>query len=745
MGFRFHRFMMTRTSIIISFLLFGAWLDAAAQATVRIVDAEEGIPLPYAFVRFTCLSGDCADSIRMQSTDRNGTAAIPFEAPVAVAARSLGYVEGYDTLRQGESAVIRLVAEPWSGETVVVTGQYAPTGSDRSLYDVRVISNEEIDRRAAQDLRDLMGGELNVRLGQDNVLGSSMSVQGVSGQNVKILIDGTPVVGRVAGNIDISQIPLNNVERVELVEGPLSTVYGTDALGGVVNLITDRKAASGITAEANAYHESAGTWNADGRVSALLGTTRLMVSGGRNLFDGFSRPDTSRFMRWKPREQYFADWDGTWFAGDFALSYTGRLFDEYILNRGIPRPPYGETAFDETYRTDRITNRVQARGEIGEHRIELSAALSNYTRRRNTFFRNLVTLEQQPTATPSDHDTVRFDSWNVRGSASGDADLFNSSWQAGFEAGIDNASGDRIDSIGRSAGDYAMYASVRSTPVPRLTVQPGLRYAYNTNYDAPLIPSLNVKYEPAARLTIRASYARGFRAPSLRDLYFLFVDVNHNIRGNTDLRAETSDNFQASLSWKRATASDLLEATAGGFYNDIRNLITLANVGGDLYSYENVGTYRTAGLKLGGRYRREGVTTAVGASLIGRYNAFSDESDVPALLFSPEVTASASWKIPGIAELAFDYKYTGRLPSYALDADGNLVERCVDDYHTLNASAGRSFGDDLVTVRIGGKNLFDVTDVVTTAGGDGVHDAGASSLPVSWGRSFFIDINVAIK
>ena len=91
-----------------------------------------------------------------------------------------------------------------------------------------------------QNLANIIEKELNIKLSEDNLLGSSLSIQGVSGQNVKILIDNIPVIGRLNGNIDISQISLNNIEKIEIVEGPLSTVYGTDALAGTINLITKK-------------------------------------------------------------------------------------------------------------------------------------------------------------------------------------------------------------------------------------------------------------------------------------------------------------------------------------------------------------------------------------------------------------------------------------------------------------------------------------------------------------------------
>lgn len=123
---------------------------------------------------------------------------------------------------------------------LVVTGQYAPNTIEKATHKVRVIDRQKMDVMSAQNLRDVLTNELNIRISQDNVLGSSMSMQGISGQNVKILIDGVPVVGRLEGNIDLSQINLNNIERVEIIEGPMSVNYGTDALAGTINLITKK-------------------------------------------------------------------------------------------------------------------------------------------------------------------------------------------------------------------------------------------------------------------------------------------------------------------------------------------------------------------------------------------------------------------------------------------------------------------------------------------------------------------------
>ena len=128
---------------------------------------------------------------------------------------------------------------------VVVTGQYKPQSAKNSVYQVRTISKERIQKQGATKLQDVLSNELNIRFSQDLATGGSdITMMGLKGQNVKILIDGLPMVGRqgTSNEIDINQIDINSIERIEIVEGPMSVVYGADALAGVINIITKKAA-----------------------------------------------------------------------------------------------------------------------------------------------------------------------------------------------------------------------------------------------------------------------------------------------------------------------------------------------------------------------------------------------------------------------------------------------------------------------------------------------------------------------
>jgi len=133
---------------------------------------------------------------------------------------------------------------------VVVTGQYKPQSVKQSVYQVRTITKEQIQKQAASKLQDVLNNQLNIRFSQDlSTGGSDISMLGLSGQNVKILLDGVPMTGRqgTSNEININSIEINSVERIEIIEGPMSVIYGADALAGVINIITKKAKAEQLS------------------------------------------------------------------------------------------------------------------------------------------------------------------------------------------------------------------------------------------------------------------------------------------------------------------------------------------------------------------------------------------------------------------------------------------------------------------------------------------------------------------
>lgn len=718
------------------------------------VKGDNGKNLPSAYVLFTALPNG---SSKAKQTDLNGMIAFKVTSDSIKSAQikisHLGFKSITDTISLGQSKQYsyQMSIDTYGLGQVVVTAQYMPVSIDKSIHDIRVIDEDRLLQQAAINLRDVLQKETNMRVSQDNILGSGLSMQGISGQNVKILVDGIPVIGRLNGNVDISQINVNNVERIEIIEGPLSVNYGTDALAGTVNVITKKQEAEQWDATVNTYFESVGQYNIDGRLGAGIKNHSFVLSGGRNYFDGWTASDhffefprqtladSGRVKNWNPKEQYFMNVQYSFSHGSWNYRPYFDFFQEKIVNRGTPRAPYHVTAFDDHYRTWRKKGGLDVSGYITpDYKFNAVASYSRFKRIKNTYYRDLTTLDSELTTNSGDQDTSVFDLWMSRGSFSRVRPNAKISFELGYEINVENAEGRRIDGGERSIGDYAAFGSLEYSPIDGLTIKPGIRYGYNSAYQAPVTPSLNIRYS-VKRFTIRGSYARGFRAPTLKELYFDFVDINHNIQGSQDLKAEHSDNGSLSVKWKYLKAQSSLKFGVSGFYNDIRNMISLGLAEGSNteFTYLNIGAFRTTGVSLSTDLKFYHLTGIIGFSCVGRYNDLADSEDIPAFSFTPEIRTVLTYDFKKLkGSISLFYNYIGELPSYSSNSEGDISIRKVEDYHLLDLTASKRFWKDRIILSIGAKNLLNIQQVDSNIASVGAHSSGGA-VNVGWGRSVF--------
>jgi outer membrane receptor for ferrienterochelin and colicins len=641
-------------------------------------------------------------------------------------------------------------------DEVVITGQYAPNDPSRAVQKIKVIGRQKIEMMNAQNLKDVLSNELNIRISNDNILGSSVSIGGVSGRNVKILIDGVPVVGRQDGNIDLSQINLNNIERIEIVEGPMSVNYGTDALGGAINLITKKELKKEFEGNVSLYHETIGTYNLQGRLGYSKKKNTITLNAGRNFFDGWvpgeklgydyssKIADSTRYMPSKPCEQYFSTLQYIYKVDEnTTLNYKGDYFQEKITNRDYPDQT--NDAMDDIYRTSRIDNAVFINSKIRKGTINALISYNDYKRTKNTYLNHLESLESALSIDSSLQDTSNFNQFNTRGTYSNEVKALLFNYEVGYDLNVQNATGRRIKTGKQFMGDYAGYASLEFKPWNRLTIRPGLRYAYNTSYDAPLIPSVNVAYKTTDHLTLRASYSKGFRAPDLKELYFYFNDINHDIKGNKDLKAEYSDNYNASFVYTNMTGKLLYKVDVSGFYNDILDMISLAFSGGASgreYTYINVGRFKSKGLQANADFTINNLKLSIGGSYIGRYNEYSEvDASLDEFTYASEIRGSVTYTMPkqGISIAAF-YKFTGRLPGYGVNDSLNIVPTYINQYQIADVNVSKKFFEGKLQAGIGCKNLFNISSVRSFMVSDGAHSSPSAAI-LGNGRLYFIKLD----
>ncbi|HMM11412.1 MAG TPA: TonB-dependent receptor [Bacteroidales bacterium] len=731
---------------IAGLLLSGHFHLAGQEARLQLRDARSREAVPFAHILFQSFD----NRQRLSAiADMDGKAVLTITTAGIVQVSALGYNALSDTLRPGEQKQLKLQPQIFNMDEVVVTGQYSPQPVDRSIFRVKVIGAKHIEQRASNNLSELMTGELNIRGMVDGALGSRITLQGLGGEHIKFLIDGVPVIGRMNGNIDISQLNLYNVRQIEIIEGPMSVIYGSNALAGVINILTKDQTVSRINSRAEAYYESVGVYNFNASTMAMRNRWTISAAGARNFFDGYSAVDTVRSKRWKPKRQYNADLSaGYSFRGTRArlnLSY----FNELLRDKGNLIKPYFETAFDSDFTTNRLTTRFDLSQKVLSNRyLNVLGSYAYYDRRKNTWFNDLTTLEKVLTNNAFDQDTSRFDQWLLRSefSKSDIASKFN--YQLGIDLNMEQGYGRRILDKYQQIGDYSAFLSLKLQPSARLMLQPGTRYSYNTRYKAPMVYSLNMKYDLRESLSLRASAAKGFRAPSLKELYLEFVDVNHNIRGNENLKAESSQNYNLALRYHHEKPSYDYGFEASLFHNSITNSITLAalNTQDQLYTYVNLDRMITQGYQIQFNNRiYPWLELKFGVGQTGRQQIQKDKPKID-MIYSTDVIAQAgyTWRKTGLRFGTY-YKYNGDYPEVFVAQDGTIFRTIMQGYHTLDMNVSRAFFDRKIQLQLGAKNLFNNTNIAVlgSSGGGGIHSGGGGgSSPVGWGRTFFVRMNV---
>lgn len=735
----------------------------AQNVNLHLVDKTNGSSVPFAYIHV--MTDDNVELSTLQ-TDENGNATFtPEQYPCIVEIEALGFESAKKTILtpQTENNLTIFITKKFSSlNEVVITGLNTPVKQKDALSLYKIITREQIQAQGAVTLNEVMKNQLNVRVANDNILGSSMRMQGLSGDKVKILIDGLPINGREGGNINLSQINMSNVDRIEIIQGPMSVVYGTDALGGIINIIT-KKETKPFSVNAGGYYESIGRYTFDASLTKRVNKrNQFTVGGGRNSFAG-----------WKPIEQYKTYNDETIFynrsflfkpktqyLGNFAYSYTAPsgfnasfasdYMQEKVTNKGnleIWDPFNGAYVFDEFYRTKRSMNRLSLGGKLGKKGTWQSQnGYMLYYRTRTSYKKDMVTLNEELNPNQGAQDTSTFSDVYARGSYNNSIKRFT--YTVGYDINLQYAYSLKISGNTKTIQDYAAYTNLSyELWKNKLTLQGGLRGSFNTMYNPPVIPSANLLFTPTKKLQIRASYAEGYRAPSLKEMYLSFIDLNHYIIGNEKLKAESSRHLQLSASYQAyEQKNDYLQFIVTGFYNDVYNGITLAPLHPEdstslEYSYSNLSnqTNTIATLQADGQLSRLhyqlGYSYNYTFSDPGNYNAFS----------ASEVTATMqyAWKKPGMNINVF-YKLSGKQPFLQSNIDGSASFNGTQNaFHICDVSLEKKFFSKKLQVIAGVKNLFDFQQATVSGRvSSGTHGGGTSSfLP----RSIFTSLRLSIN
>ena len=714
------------------------------SVVIQLKDKIGGTAIEYAQVIARSITGKAQVK---QLSDTGGVVRLNLPLPAIVEISSMGYRNSIDTFTVGGTHVLFLSPDYYQLDQIVVTGQFRPQPIDKSIYKIDIIDSKQIRLKGANTMGDLLKNELSFNYRSEGVLGDFIRIRGLSGEYVKVLLDGMPVTGRVADRIDLGQLTLNNVDHIEVIEGPMSVVYGSNALAGAINIITADNSGKRLGLSADAYYETIGTYDLNVAFSAKTGRQTFSVNGSRNFFSGWGPVDTSRFKTWKPKLQYMAGLGYQFHKGNYKTTINSDFMQEELRDPGaLTLANLYEKALDGYHFTTRWNNRINVTNTFNDDFVlNLQMGYSYYQKRKITYLNDLVNLKKTIADDPELHDTTTFQMFTARGFMSnipGQSRKFE--YQNGFDLNYESAHGKRTGGY-REIADISGFMNLVYRPLQALSIQPGVRVMHNSIYRAPLVYGLSLKFNPAS-FTLRASYAKGFRAPSLKQLYLQFIDNNHEIYGNENLKAENADNLSMSFNYDLTRKRHAVNLELSLFYNSIHNAIQLAistdRPGWGMYFNVEGMDYVTKGVEASIMYRYSpNLTVKTGIITTGRIRLDSKNS----FAYSTDFVTSVNYLIkkPGLQLAAF-YKYTDEYLEFAgnFNAEGQLIgiaQQFMVGYHTIDLTVSRNFFSNRLSLVTGVKNLLNVT-LVNSFGSIAIHGSADDSTAAGYGRTFFVKL-----
>ncbi len=596
--------------------------------------------------------------------------------------------------------------------TVTVTATRVPTLLPDVPAGVTVITQQDIQTRGYTTLTQALSAVPGLGVVQAGGAGGQASVfiRGTNSEDVLVLIDGVPAndPSIANGSFNFGEDTLDDIARIEIVRGPMSGIYGSGAIGGVINLITLQGAG-----KPEASIELAGGAPAQGQGSATIsgstGGFDYALNGSLDEEAGFDETARRLSVYTSNRDPLRSK------TGSANLGYTpvdGTRV--YLILRARQTdsgyPDLGYPVFDDPNEFSYDTNLF---GKLGVKSDLLGGLLTTefFIARIDDFRRysNLLDAADPNFGEANDHyNGYRTDAqWNntIHLPDAGPASF--SSVLLGVEYIEDRAKenvneNDFTEFVNATQHSFAEHLAGQTTLLNHLTVTTALRDDSVSSFGNALTGRGGVVLAiPEAGMNLKGAYGTGFLAPSLFDLYG--VD-DFGYHGNPKLKPETGTGYEVGPeffipAFGRRNFADL---TISYFHNDIRNLITTTP---DFSTEENIGAARINGVET------ELLLSPAdwwNADLTYTYTDARDVTDDTQLLRRPENAGSATLNITPLPHLTLtpQITYIGRFTDYLYNNDGYAIGDGLAEPGTIANLTGSYEATAKLTVFIEGKNLF---------------------------------------
>src|SRR5690554_1886946 len=456
-------------------------------------------------------------------------------------------------------------------DEVVVTGQLNPQSVRKSVFEVKVLSRDDIDRQAGNNLADLLNQTLNISILPNASTGKSgVQLFGLDARYFKILVDNIPLINDegLGSNADLTQINLDDIERIEIVEGAMGVQYGAYAVSGIINIITKKSASHRWEVVPFVQEETIGKeYNLKDRgrhiQSLKVGHNfsdnwYAQAVYNRNDFKGFydngkgkNHPENDglRGHEWLPKLQNTLRTLLNYRTADFGLFYKFELFDETVsrydpavrINFNPATQTSNPTASDEIFTSQRIYNHLNVFGKIKQQmRYDISLSYQEQKRDIETFTYRILQRQKENVAKTTFESRKAYFS---RGTVSNFISGAHFNLQLGYEFQLVDGyasplSGLYESQVSRSLDSYDVFSEAEIIATEKLSLRPGVRMMFSPQFQPLMALSLSTKYMLPKAWEVRAIVGSAPRTPSYDELYSYFVDINHDVRGNENLNPE---------------------------------------------------------------------------------------------------------------------------------------------------------------------------------------------------------------
>ena len=505
-------------------------------------------------------------------------------SPILVSAQSSG------NSQVGEAYLDSIHREFDLGE-VVVTGTRTPKFLKDTPIQTRVITSKDIAKADATNIQDLLQQELpGIEFSYAMNQQMHLNFTGFGGQGVLFLVDGERLAGETMDDVDFSRLTMDNVERIEIVKGAASALYGSSATGGVVNIITKR-AKQPWTLNVNARYAK----HNEQRYGASFGLNDKhwsnMLTANFNRIDNYdvssAANPVTRVISTIYGDKVTNVKDQLTWSPSQRLSFTGRagyFFRETVRTTDLP----------ERYRD--FTGGLRMNWDVSDNdALQVNYAFDQYDKSEYQQLRHLDIRGYSNV-----QNTFRM--------------LYNHTFDGGDVLTVgsdymhDYLYNTKLDGTTRKQDCFDVFAQYDWRINDQLEAVGAVRYDYFSDGDlSHVTPKLNICYKPLSHLALRAGYGMGFRTPTLKEKFYNFdMSGIWVIEGNPDLKSEVSHNLNLSAEYTKGNYN----LTASAYYNKVKNKLSTSapyfKSSSDklpYLPYTNLDSYRVFGGEIGAQGR----------------------------------------------------------------------------------------------------------------------------------------------